>query len=100
MVKIQEEIQEGIQEENTPPAKDAEQHHASPRDSKGWDGKLRVERHPVMTNPEAISDPEYSDEENVLPGDQIDADEGMRVSSTTFPFDTKPSRLTGISRSP
>lgn len=54
-----------------------DQHSKSPRDSKGWDGKLRVERHPVMTNPEAISDPEYSDEENILPGEQISPDEGM-----------------------
>jgi protein phosphatase 1 regulatory subunit 7 len=48
------------------------------RDSKGWDGKLRMP--PTATaqvaNPEALSDPEYSDEENVLPGEKIEADEG------------------------
>lgn len=48
----------------------------SPRSSTGWDGKLRVGS-AVLTNPEAISDPEYSDEENVLAGEKIDADEGM-----------------------
>jgi protein phosphatase 1 regulatory subunit 7 len=54
--------------------------HAPPRDSKGWDGKLRVEkpaeRNAILANPEALSDPEYSDEENVVPGEEIDADEG------------------------
>lgn len=62
------------------------------RNSKGWDGKLRLPsgtlgdspaasptgNHAtvVMANPEALSDPDYSDDENVLPGDKIDADEG------------------------
>ncbi|KAK7962622.1 adenylate cyclase [Apiospora aurea] len=44
-------------------------------DSKGWDGKLRVDRTAQLQNPEAISDPEYSDDENVLPGESISADE-------------------------
>lgn len=63
------------------------------RDSRGWDGKLRVGRNALLQNPEAISDPEYSDEENVLQGDEISADEGMLSSL--------PSSLpspTGISR--
>jgi hypothetical protein len=47
------------------------------RNSKGWDGKLRVQRSAVITNPEALSDPEYSDDENVVPGEEIVADEGM-----------------------
>ena len=46
-----------------------------PRDSNGWDGKLRVERRAVITNPEALSDPEYSDED-APPVQEIDADEG------------------------
>lgn len=46
------------------------------RDSKGWDGKLRIERNATIHNPEALSDSEYSDEENVLHGDTIGADEG------------------------
>lgn len=52
--------------------------HQPPRDPKGWDGKLRVEKRAevVLKNPEAVSDPEYSDDENVLPGEQISADEG------------------------
>jgi len=48
------------------------------RNSKGWDGKLRVQR-PSLANPEALSDPEYSDDENVLPGGEISADEGMNL---------------------
>lgn len=45
--------------------------------SQGWDGKLRVPKNALMSNPEALSDPEYSDDENVLPGEVIAADEGM-----------------------
>ena len=48
------------------------------RDSKGWDGKLRVEKKAVITNAEGLSDPEYTDED--APSvELIDADEGMRV---------------------
>jgi len=47
----------------------------TPRDSKGWDGKLRVDRRPVLANPEALSDPDYSDED-APPVEQIEADEG------------------------
>lgn len=46
------------------------------RNSKGWDGKLRVPKSALVTNPEALSDPEYSDDENVMPGEEIAADEG------------------------
>lgn len=50
------------------------------RSATGWDGKLRigkkVEKKLELANPEAISDPEYSDEENVVPGETIEADEG------------------------
>lgn len=50
------------------------------RDSKGWDGKARVDRTAVIANPEALSDPEYSDDENVHPGEELPADEGMKPS--------------------
>lgn len=60
---------------------DAEGHDSvsatPPRTSSGWDGKLRIEKKTELSNPEAISDPEYSDDENVLPGEIIDADEGL-----------------------
>lgn len=45
------------------------------RDSKGWDGKLRIPKSALMANPEALSDPEYSDDSNVLHGEEIRADE-------------------------
>lgn len=46
-------------------------------DSKGWDGKLRVDRAPTIKNPEALVDSDYSDDENVLPGEPISADEDL-----------------------
>ncbi|KAK2801247.1 Protein phosphatase 1 regulatory subunit sds22 [Emmonsiellopsis sp. PD_5] len=46
------------------------------RDSKGWDGKLRVERHAQLMNPEALEDPDYSDE-NAPPREEIEADEDL-----------------------
>lgn len=52
------------------------------RNSKGWDGKLRVPKLASMTNPEALTDSDYSDDENVMKGEQIDADEGMCCTST------------------
>lgn len=48
------------------------------KDNSGWDGKLRVDRHPVITNPEALEDPDYSDEDAPLV-EEIDADEGMDI---------------------
>lgn len=48
---------------------------SSLRDSKGWDGKLRLDKKAVITNAEVLSDPEYSDED-ALPVEQISADEG------------------------
>jgi len=41
----------------------------------GWDGKLRVNKQATLANPEALSDPDYSDED-APPVEQIDADEG------------------------
>lgn len=43
---------------------------------RGWDGKLRVPGRATIANSEALSDPEYSDEDNVAPGEEIQADEG------------------------
>lgn len=69
---------------------------ASPglRNSKGWDGKLRLPKRDAsaaegtaegtvaratvtLANPEALSDPEYSDDDNVVPGEAIAADEDL-----------------------
>lgn len=56
-----------------------EEGQASPgmKNSKGWDGKLRVPKSALLSNPEALSDPEYSDDDNVMPGEEISADESM-----------------------
>lgn len=64
-----------IQDDRVAPREEGD---ASPgmRNSKGWDGKLRIPKSAVVSNPEALSDPEYSDDSNVLPGDEIRADEG------------------------
>lgn len=43
---------------------------------KGWDGKLRVPGRASLANPEALSDSDYSDEDHVVPGEAISADEG------------------------
>lgn len=73
--------------EHTPPhisisGDDVDSHDTpkSARSSSGWDGKLRIEKKIELVNPEALSDPEYSDEENVHPGESIEADEGERLS--------------------
>ncbi|RDW70637.1 putative protein phosphatase PP1 regulatory subunit Sds22 [Aspergillus mulundensis] len=46
------------------------------KDSKGWDGKLRVEPKATITNPEALEDPDYSDSD-APPVEEIDADEDL-----------------------
>jgi protein phosphatase 1 regulatory subunit 7 len=80
-----------MEKENPPPDDEpngGEMPHQPPKDSKGWDGKLRVDRKPVTENPEAISDPEYSDDEHVLPVEEIRADEGI--------FQPPPSAIRGV----
>jgi hypothetical protein len=48
----------------------------------GWDGKLRVDdpdnRRAVLANPEALEDPDYSDED-APPVEEIGADEGISL---------------------
>lgn len=51
---------------------------STPHSRSGWDGKLRVSKQAVLANPEALSDPEYSDED-APPPEQIDADEGTNI---------------------
>lgn len=53
------------------------------KDSSGWDGKLRVDRTAVITNPEALEDPDYSDPD-APPVEEIEADEGKSL----FPAET------------
>lgn len=63
-------------DDNPSPRHDGE---SSPglKNSKGWDGKLRVPKSAVLANPEALSDPEYSDEDNVVAGEEVAADEDL-----------------------
>lgn len=49
---------------------------STPTSRSGWDGKLRVNKQATLANPEALSDPEYSDED-APPVDQIEADEDL-----------------------
>ncbi|KMU77619.1 phosphatase 1 regulatory subunit 7 [Coccidioides immitis RMSCC 3703] len=67
------------------------------KDSKGWDGKLRVERHAVLTNPEALEDPDHSDED-ALPVEEIEADEDLLegVDSDIDDIDLVHSRVTSL----
>jgi protein phosphatase 1 regulatory subunit 7 len=63
----------------------------------GWDGKLRLDKNKkaVLANPEALSDPDYSDED-APPVDQIQADEGIllvSVRTSSLPVLTRPARL-------
>ncbi|CCE34707.1 hypothetical protein E4U22_000541 [Claviceps purpurea] len=66
-----------IRDHRIPPRANDEESSHGMKNSKGWDGKLRVPKSALLSNPEALSDPEYSDDENVLPGDEISADEDL-----------------------
>lgn len=68
-----------IQDDRVSPREDDEDAGHGMKNSKGWDGKLRVPKSALLSNPEALSDPEYSDDDNVLPGDEIRADEGTHT---------------------
>lgn len=48
--------------------------------SHGWDGKLRIEKRAILTNPEVLSDSEHSDED-APPVEQIAADEGTQATA-------------------
>ncbi|KAL2060031.1 hypothetical protein VTL71DRAFT_9853 [Oculimacula yallundae] len=83
-----------------PPPTDSADHDTpkTPRSSSGWDGKLRLEKQVELANPEAISDAEYSDEENVLPGEEIEADEDLLddYPPTTTEIDCVHARISSI----
>jgi hypothetical protein len=60
-------------EDATPPARESHQ----PTDSKGWDGKLRVDdSRAALLDPEAPSDDHSPSDDSVPPVIQIAADEG------------------------
>ncbi|PTU23309.1 hypothetical protein P175DRAFT_0508015 [Aspergillus ochraceoroseus IBT 24754] len=56
--------------------RDVTPNHTTMKDSKGWDGKLRVEPKATITNPEALEDPDYSDSD-APPVEEIVADEDL-----------------------
>ncbi len=56
---------------------------STPQSRSGWDGKLRVNKQATLANPEALSDPDYSDED-APPVDQIEADEGTWSDTTPY----------------
>lgn len=56
---------------------------STPHSKSGWDGKLRVNKQATLANPEALSDPDYSDED-APPVDQIEADEGRLKRKVDF----------------
>ena len=62
----------GDDEKNNTPSK------TTPTSKSGWDGKLRVTKKAVLANPEALSDPEYSDED-APPVEEIEADDGQNT---------------------
>ncbi len=59
----------------------SDSHDPPPRDNKGWDGKLRMEKKAILEDPpEGPSPPESENgeaPEESLPTQQIEADEGM-----------------------
>lgn len=60
---------------DAPEPNDTPSKPSTPHSKSGWDGKLRVNKQATLANPEALSDPEYSDDD-APPVDQIAADEG------------------------
>lgn len=53
-----------------------------PRDGKGWDGKLRVGRRAVVTNPDGGASESGHSEEETLPADSIEAGEEGKLIRT------------------
>ena len=79
--------------ENGSPDPPAPRNGGTLQDSKGWDGKLRVDRRAVVTKSEILSDPEYSDED-APPVEQISADEGQSFSTFYVSADQEWGRFT------
>ncbi|KAK5047562.1 hypothetical protein LTR84_006659 [Exophiala bonariae] len=82
-----------------PPAQDSHPSSNGPLvSSNGWDGKLRMPpRNAVLTNPEILSDPDYSDPD-APPVDQIEADEDLLddLDPNVEDIDLVHSRVTSI----
>ncbi|RMY51193.1 hypothetical protein D0863_14659 [Hortaea werneckii] len=48
---------------DAPEPNDTSSKPSTPHSKSGWDGKLRVNKQAILANPEALSDPEYSDDD-------------------------------------
>ncbi|KAK4916427.1 protein phosphatase regulatory subunit Sds22 [Elasticomyces elasticus] len=68
---------------------------STPHSKSGWDGKLRVNKQATLANPEALDDPDYSDED-APPVDQIDADEDLLDGEDPEDIDVQHSRVSSI----
>ncbi|KAK5133198.1 hypothetical protein LTR08_008033 [Meristemomyces frigidus] len=66
-----------------------------PQSKSGWDGKLRVTKQATLANPEALSDPDYSDED-APPVDQINADEDLLDDEDPDEIDVQHSRVSSM----
>ncbi|KAF2203526.1 L domain-like protein [Delitschia confertaspora ATCC 74209] len=64
--------QDGAHDQETQPT----EKHDGPRDSKGWDGKLRIDRKATLANVDGHSDAEESEDEGPPP-EQLAADEDL-----------------------
>ena len=69
---------------------DAEMHQTTtrrdgPTDSKGWDGKLRVNKPSLRANVDGLEDPDFSDED-APPVAQIEADTGQSHEREWCPY--------------
>ena len=74
-----------IDDETPEKSTNAENGQHTLTNSSGWDGKLRMTPKATITNPEALSDPDYSDPDAPTP-EQIEADEDLLDD---YPEDTE-----------
>ncbi|TKA64348.1 hypothetical protein B0A55_09549 [Friedmanniomyces simplex] len=82
--------EDGVQEVNGGSSKSSIPHSKS-----GWGGKLRVNKQATLANPEALSDPDYSDED-APPVDHIEADEDLLDGEEFEEIDVQHSRVSTI----
>lgn len=68
---------------DAPPTETNGPSRQGPRDAKGWDGKLRVDRKATTTDKDAASDSGHS-EDDTGPVESIEADEGQLASHSSI----------------
>ncbi|OQN97971.1 hypothetical protein B0A48_16276 [Cryoendolithus antarcticus] len=85
--------------DHTPLSNGTNGHSSALHSSKSnWDGKLRVAKTATLANPQALTDPDYSDDSDAPPPDQIAADEDLLENEDpeTEEIDAQHSRITSI----